>query len=449
MKKADGETEAEPTSFCFFKMSDCPIQRGNKKGLMVDCGATSHMINDATKFITVDKSFRPEDHMIELADGTKVSGMAKMRGQAEVYLLDSEGRQVKTRLKQALYIPSFPQNIFSVKSATANGAEMHFKDGDNWLIHKDGAKFKMDVYGRLYIQTWHRILGHCNFDDVAKLEKVVEGMTIRGKHDRSNQICEICIQGKFTQSRNRQADAKATTVLELVHTDLCGPIELADKDGYKYVIAFTDGYTGMIFPYFIKAKSDTTKATEKFIADVAPYGKIKCIRSDNGTEFTRQEFQSLIRSNGIRHETSAPYSPHQNGTAERGWRTLFEMSRCMLLESNLPKQLWTYAVQTAAQIRNRCYSKRLEQIPFRVFTGKTPNLSNMRIFGSECYVYKQDKKKLDSRCEKGIFVGYDKYSPAYNVYYPETGKVLKHRLVKFITKGSADNQTQTDCDMGD
>lgn len=150
VKKADGETEAEPTSFCFFKMSDCRIQRGNKKGLMVDCGATSHMINDATKFITVDKSFRPEDHMIELADGTKVSRMAKMRGEDKVYLLDSEGRQVKTRLKQALYIPSFPQNIFSVKSATANGAEMHFKDGNNWLIHKDGTKFKMDMYGRVY-----------------------------------------------------------------------------------------------------------------------------------------------------------------------------------------------------------------------------------------------------------------------------------------------------------
>ena len=85
----------------------------------------------------------------------------------------------------------------------------------------------MDVYGRLYylstvedenvdevygchdIQTWHKILGHCNFDDVAKLEKVVEGMSIKGKNDKYNQNCEICTQGKFTQSRNRQADAKA------------------------------------------------------------------------------------------------------------------------------------------------------------------------------------------------------------------------------------------------
>lgn len=189
---------------------------------------------------------------------------------------------------------------------------------------------------------------------------------------------------------------------------------------------FIDGYSGMTFPYFIKTKSDTIKATEKFIADVAPYGKIKCIRSDNSTEFTGQEFQSLLRRNGIRHETSAPYSPHQNGTVERVWRTLFEMARCMLLESNLPKQLWTYVVQTAAQIRNRCYSKRPEQTPYHVFTGTTPNLSNMKIFYSEYYKYKQSKKKLDPRCEKGIFIGYDKYSPAF---IPETGKISKYRLI--------------------
>lgn len=117
----DGETEEESTTFCFFQISDCPIQLGNKKGIMVDCGATSHMINDAKKFKMVDKSFRPKDHRVELADGTKVSGMAEMRGDAEIYLLDTEGWRVRMILKQALYIQLFPQNIFSVKAATANG----------------------------------------------------------------------------------------------------------------------------------------------------------------------------------------------------------------------------------------------------------------------------------------------------------------------------------------
>ena len=69
--------------------------------------------------------------------------------------------------------------------------------------------------------------------------------------------------------------------------------------------------------YFLKAKSDAVQATEKYLADVAPYGTVKCIRSDNGTEFTNKEFQELLKKNKIRHETSCAYSPHQNGTAER------------------------------------------------------------------------------------------------------------------------------------
>lgn len=127
----------------------------------------------------------------------------------------------------------------------------------------------------------------------------------------------------------------------------------------------------------------------------------------------------------------------------------FEMARCMILESGLPKMLWTYAVMTAAVIRNRCYNSRIHQTPYYALTGKEPDLSKMRIFGSVCYAYKHDKKKLDARCEKGIFVGYDKNSPAYLIYYPDTGKVLKHRLVKFITRCVADHQTQTEITMSD
>lgn len=65
-------------------------------------------------------------------------------------------------------------------------------------------------------------------------------------------------------------------------------------------------------------------------------------------------------------------------------------------------------------------------------------------FGSECYAYKHYHKKLDPRCEKGIFAGYSKNSPAYLVYNPQTEKVSKHRLVKFIKKSSAKQHTQTD-----
>jgi len=76
---------------------------------------------------------------------------------------------------------------------------------------------------------------------------------------------------------------------------------------------------------------------ERFLADSAPYGNVKCMRSDNGGEFTSMNFEALLRTNRIRHDTSVPYSPHQNGTSERHLRTLFEMGRCLLIQASLAK----------------------------------------------------------------------------------------------------------------
>ena len=78
-----------------------------------------------------------------------------------------------------------------------------------------------------------------------------------------------------------------------------------------------------------------------------------------------------------------------------------------------------------------------------MLTGRRPNLSRMQRFGSECFAYKQDKRKLDPRCEKCVFIGYDKNSPAYMVYLPVSKKVQKHRLVKFVAKSGVEQQTQT------
>ena len=145
--------------------------------------------------------------------------------------------------------------------------------------------------------------------------------------------------------------------------------------------------------YFLKQNSDTAETTARFLADVAPYGTVKCIRSNDGHEFTCKKFRSLLVKNQIKHEKSAPYSPHQNGTVKRAWRSLFDIA----------KMLWTYTVMAATYIRNRCYNLRTKKTQFEVFTGQKPNLSNMRLFETKCFSYVQNKKTLDARSKKGIF----------------------------------------------
>ncbi len=133
------------------------------------------------------------------------------------------------------------------------------------------------------LQTWHEILGHCNYVDIIKLQDVVDGMEIESRKDKPIPRCEVCMQGKFIQTRNRGPDARANAALEMVHTDLTGPIDSMSRDCHRY-----DYLSQMIIPVrclyiFFKKKSDTVTAKEKYLADMAPYGKVKCIRSDNGS----------------------------------------------------------------------------------------------------------------------------------------------------------------------
>ena len=159
-------------------------------------------------------------------------------------------------------------------------------------------------------------------------------------------------KGKICQFRNRKPDEKAKKPLEFVLCDLAGPIDPVANDGYKYALSFVDDYTGINLVYFLKQKSGTLETTEKFLSDTEPFGKIKRLRSDNGSEFTSKNFKYLLSKNALKYEMSAPYSPYQNGTVEWEWRTLFDVARCLLLEASLPKQLWSYAVLASANTRN-------------------------------------------------------------------------------------------------
>ena len=94
--------------------------------------------------------------------------------------------------------------------------------------------------------------GTAKMNDVFKLENVVEGMkiTTKGKVE-----CDTCVQGKMSQYRNREPDCRASSPLQLVHSDLAGPITPESKDGHKYAMVFVDDYSGALGVYFLKNNS--------------------------------------------------------------------------------------------------------------------------------------------------------------------------------------------------
>ena len=134
----------------------------------------------------MDSSFDPAEHFIELADGSRVRNTAQGRGDACIKLMGSEGNTHEAILKNALFVPTFKQNILSVQAATENGAEVNFKRDSAELVSPNGTKFNIKKSGRLYylcsaistnttLKEWYEIMGHCNTKDIVKLENVVNG----------------------------------------------------------------------------------------------------------------------------------------------------------------------------------------------------------------------------------------------------------------------------------
>ena len=240
--------------------------------ILIDCGATSHIICDQNKFARFDEDFVPDSHFIELADGSRTNNLVIGKGDANVMFTDSEGCPHKVLLKNALCIPSFKQDIFSVKSAVDNGITVNFSPDGSELVTPNGTQFSLIEKGNLHylnnvsnhsvvktrsLKEWHQVQGHCNIKDVLNLENVVDGMKIV---DKNNFTCVSCIKGKMSEYRNRAPDDKAKNVLDLVHCDLAGPIEPETKEGFKYSAVFVDDYSGAVFLYLLKSKSDTIVA---------------------------------------------------------------------------------------------------------------------------------------------------------------------------------------------
>ena len=100
--------------------------------------------------------------------------------------------------------------------------------------------------------------------------------------------------------------------------------------------------------YTLKLKSEVLGRFKEWKALVENQSgrKVKVLRSDNGGEYTSKAFEDFLRTNGIARHTSAPYTPQQNGVAERANRTIVEMGRSMLYAQGLEREFWAEAVQT-------------------------------------------------------------------------------------------------------
>ncbi|KAL0330748.1 UNVERIFIED_CONTAM: Retrovirus-related Pol polyprotein from transposon TNT 1-94 [Sesamum angustifolium] len=144
--------------------------------------------------------------------------------------------------------------------------------------------------------------------------------------------------------------------------------------------------------------------------------RLKALRTDNGLEFCNQNFSDLCKEFGIKRHKTTPYTPQQNGVAERMNRTLLNKVRCLLISSGLPKIFWGEALLTAAYLINRSPSVPLSgKIPECIWTDSDVNLSSLRIFGCSAFALSHGDK-LDPRSQKCVFIGYPDGVKGYRLW---------------------------------
>ncbi|CAI7910158.1 unnamed protein product [Closterium sp. NIES-54] len=181
---------------------------------------------------------------------------------------------------------------------------------------------------------------------------------------------------------------------------------------------------------------DVTKAIQEWAVEVWDDDKkrIKAIRTDGGGEFVNVELEKWMKSKGIKHDVTTPYTPQHNGAAERLNRTLVEAVRSLLQHSKLGNEWWGEASALAAWIRNHVPTKVLPgTTPFEAWTGTKPNLSRLHTFGCLCYYHVPDplRHKLQPKARAAIYLGIAANECAWRVWDLGERRVITSRDMVF------------------
>jgi transposase InsO family protein len=429
---------------------------GNQKWY-VDSGATTHMTCNKDWLINYKRSM--ETKTITCANNEKLR--SEGTGKVEVML---QGRSGVTTIDNVTYVPNLSGNLLSVNKLANKGFTTIFSsEGCNMYLTNDdvikgnpvasaveeSGLYRLNCTEVGQVQNamltsvesrqnlWHRRLGHLGIKNMELLKDMVDGLDFT----KENHVkpCLSCFKGKQTRLPFvSTGKSRAKDILELVHSDVCGPMPVESWGGSRYFVMFIDDKSRKTFVYLIKHKSEVKDKFREFKALVEKQtGKsIKAIRTDNGLEYVCNDLQCFFKENGIRHQLTVEYNPEMNGVSERANRTIVEKARSMLQDAGLSSKYWGEAVNTAVYLKNRCPTKAVNgMVPEESWTGRRVSLDHLKVFGAKAFVHipHQKRTKWDSKSQEMIMVGYCEDSKAYRLIDPEKPqKVKKERNVKFL-----------------
>ena len=257
--------------------------------------------------------------------------------------------------------------------------------------------------------------------------------------DYTEPFCEYCAEGKMHRLPFPSSERKTTAIGEIVHADVCGPMQEPSLGGSRYFLLLKDDYSRFRTVYVLRNKSEVEQHVEDFLrkAEKVCPGGVRTLRTDNGLEFVNAGMKRLSHTFGFEHERTVAYTPEQNGAAERGNRTLVEAARTLLQDAKLERRFWAEAVDAATYTLNLSgTSSQKDATPFELWRNRPPDLRRLRTSGAEVFTHipKERRRKLDPKAERGFLVGYAEKVKGYRVWYPHDDSVRISRDIVFSGK---------------
>jgi hypothetical protein len=316
--RANISNTEEGTSETMFISCQITKEDHNKDLWLLDSGCNNHMTGNKKLFSSIDSSIQSE---ITLGDDYHVKALGK--GVVSVLTKKNE----KKYILDVFYVPNLRHNLISIGQLSQNGYDVRFKDSTCTILDKPPSRrlvakvqmtknrmFPLNLrsvnMSQSYAQNvsstdetwlWHLRYGHLPFRSLSLLQKqsMVKGLPILNEQTNP---CESCILGKHQRDNFPTASYRAKEHLELVHTDLCGPMQTQSIGGSFYFLTFIDDFSRKVLGIFPQKKSDTfTKFKEfKVVAEKQSGKYVKVLRSDGGGEYDSKEFANFCRQQGIK-----------------------------------------------------------------------------------------------------------------------------------------------------
>ena len=385
-----------------------------------DSGATTHVCHSLSVFVPGSIT-SCEPRTIKLADNSSVTAT-----QSGDVLIPFE--HVNLRLSDVLLVPGLGYNLVSVGQMCDKGVNSSFDSGHVHLSRaSDGMEIgsgHRDRQSGLYVlpqpeeaapisgtalvlstasetELWHRRLAHVNFRDLSDVHKHTTDVP---QLQPSSDVCRACRLGKAHKLPFTSHFATSSSVGDILHSDIIGPLPLSFPDGHRYAASFLDDHSRFLFFGMMQCKSDIADVYTGVCNQLGNAGfNVGRVHSDCAKEYV--SLQDAFRGEGVEKTFSPPYTPEHNGIAERVNRTVIEASRSLLIQANLPSSLWPFALKHVVYVRNRIPHSAIKSTAFEVVHGTKPSLKDIRVFGCSAYVLRLPRgSKFEPRAVEGVLL---------------------------------------------